>query len=59
MGGLDAIAFTGGIGEHGVAIRDRITAGLLWAGAVPVYVVKAEEERTIAQEAAALMERGQ
>jgi acetate kinase len=55
MGGLDAIAFTGGIGENAPAIRDRIAAGLSWAGSVPVHVVKADEERQIARDALALM----
>jgi acetate kinase len=55
MEGLDAIAFTGGIGENAAAIRDRIVAGLAWAGRVPVHVVPAEEERRIAQDALALL----
>jgi acetate kinase len=50
MGGLDAIAFTGGIGENAAPIRDRITAGLRWAGPVPVHVVAAQEERQIASD---------
>ncbi|UXX84929.1 acetate/propionate family kinase [Roseovarius pelagicus] len=33
MGGVDAIAFTGGIGENGSDIRQRILAALDWAGA--------------------------
>lgn len=32
MGGLDGIAFTGGIGENDPAIRARILDGLLWSG---------------------------
>jgi len=32
MEGLDAIAFTGGIGENAVAVRARILRGLEWAG---------------------------
>ena len=32
MGGADAVVFTGGIGEHSAEIRDRICAGLEWAG---------------------------
>ena len=32
MGGLDAVAFTGGIGEHDAEIRARLMAGLDWAG---------------------------
>lgn len=33
MEGLDAIAFTGGIGENAVAVRARILRGLEWIGA--------------------------
>ena len=32
MGGLDALAFTGGIGENDAAIRAGIMAGLGWTG---------------------------
>jgi acetate kinase len=58
MGGLDAIAFTGGIGENAAQIRDRIAQGLLWAGQVPVHVVAADEERQIAADALSLMNAG-
>jgi acetate kinase len=34
MEGLDAVAFTGGIGENAVAVRARILRGLAWAGVV-------------------------
>jgi len=30
--GIDAIAFTGGIGENAIAVRDRLLRGLGWAG---------------------------
>lgn len=33
MGGLDGIAFTGGIGENDAAVRAGILDGLAWAGA--------------------------
>ncbi len=33
MGGLDGIAFTGGIGENDATVRARILDGLSWAGA--------------------------
>lgn len=55
MGGLDAIAFTGGIGENAAPIRDEITALLSWTGNVPVYTVPATEELHIAREALALL----
>lgn len=32
LGGLDALVFTGGIGEHAAPIRQRIVAGLDWLG---------------------------
>ena len=32
MGGLDALVFTGGIGEHASAVRRRICAGLEFLG---------------------------
>lgn len=58
MGGLDAIAFTGGIGENAAAVRDRIMGHLACFGIVPVYVVPAEEERQIARDALSLMQGG-
>ncbi|MFT3717266.1 acetate/propionate family kinase [Pseudorhodoferax sp.] len=32
LGGLDMLVFTAGIGEHSVALRERICAGLAWLG---------------------------
>jgi acetate kinase len=58
MEGLDAIAFTGGIGENDAEMREAIAAGLAWAGNVPVLVVQAEEERTIAAQALDLQRSG-
>ncbi|MBU2981263.1 acetate/propionate family kinase [Lentibacter algarum] len=55
--GVDAIAFTGGIGENSAPIRERILARLAWLGDVPVHVVPADEERQIAIDASALMEK--
>jgi acetate kinase len=34
LGGIDVLAFTGGIGENGIAIREAICRGLEWAGIV-------------------------
>ncbi|MFO6463185.1 acetate/propionate family kinase [Jannaschia sp. KMU-145] len=56
MGGLDALAFTGGIGQNDVGVRDEIAARLAWAGEVPVHVVVAEEERTLARDARRLLD---
>lgn len=58
MGGLDAIAFTGGIGENARDIRENILNKLEWAGNVAAWIVPAEEERHIAREAVELMETG-
>lgn len=33
MGGLDALVFTAGIGEHAAPIRERVSAGCAWLGA--------------------------
>lgn len=54
MGGVDAVAFTGGIGQNSGAIRDRIMAHLAFLGDIPVHVVKADEERQIALDAVQL-----
>jgi len=32
LGGLDALIFTGGIGEHGAPVRERVCAQLGWLG---------------------------
>jgi len=58
MGGLDAVAFTGGIGENAQAIRDKIMEHLRCFGDVPVHVIAADEEKQIARDALALMAAG-
>lgn len=58
MGGLDAVAFTGGIGENAPPIRERIMAHLACFGDVPVHVVAADEEKQIARDALSLMNAG-
>ena len=56
MGGLDAVAFTGGIGENDVIVRREILKGLAFvAEGKPVWVIAADEERQIALEAQALL----
>ena len=32
LGGLDAIVFTGGVGENAVAIRERVCRDAAWLG---------------------------
>ncbi len=59
MGGLDAVAFTGGIGENDGYIRAEILNGLEFvAKGKPVWIIPAEEERQIATEAQALIAAG-
>jgi acetate kinase len=49
LGGLDAIAFTGGIGEHSPLVRERVCERLAFLGDVEVHVVPAREELVIAR----------
>jgi acetate kinase len=58
MGGVDAVAFTGGIGENAPVIRDRIMAYLTCFGDVPVHVIAADEEKQIARDALSLIAQG-
>lgn len=59
MGGVDCIAFTGGIGENDAAMRDRIAAGLAFLNPdVAIATVPAAEERQIAAEAQRLIGEG-
>jgi len=53
MQGVDAIAFTGGIGENAPEIRKNITDLLHWAQVKPanIHIIPAKEERQIAQNA--------
>jgi len=55
MGGLDAVVFTGGIGENDPQTRSAILKHLAFLGEKPVLVIPAEEERQIAREALTLM----
>jgi acetate kinase len=47
IGGLVAVAFTGGIGQNSAEIRNRIMAHLKFLGDVPIHVIQADEERQI------------
>jgi acetate kinase len=49
-GGLDALAFTGGIGEHATDVRDAIVERVRFLGTFRVEVVAAREELVIAAE---------
>lgn len=48
---LDALVFTGGVGEHATEIRDRATAGFT----APVFVVRAREDLEIARQTRATL----
>jgi acetate kinase len=58
MAGIDAIAFTGGIGENAPLVRQKIMARLAWLNLrdIAVHVVPANEERTIARHTASLLQ---
>lgn len=49
IGGIDALVFTGGIGEHAIPIRDKICTHLKWLGDFPIYVIPTDEELVIAK----------
>jgi acetate kinase len=49
LGGLDAIAFTGGIGERSALVRERVCERLGFLGAFDVRVVESREELVIAR----------
>ena len=49
LGGVDVIAFTGGIGEHDAQLRDEVISALDWLQPFEVEVIPAEEERLIAR----------
>ncbi|WP_210529190.1 acetate/propionate family kinase [Rubellimicrobium arenae] len=55
MGGVDDLAFTGGIGENATPVRDRIRDGLAFLSPARVHVVPAQEERRIAADALPLL----
>jgi|CXWL01.1.fsa_nt_gi acetate kinase len=49
IGGIDALVFTGGIGEHAEPIRQKICSHLKWLGDFPVYAIPTNEELVIAK----------
>jgi len=49
-GGIDALVFTGGIGEHAADVREAIVDRVRFLGAFAVEVVTAREELVIAAE---------
>jgi acetate kinase len=57
LGGLEAIAFTGGIGEHSALVRDRVCERLRFLGPFDVHVIRSREELVIAQWVRSVVER--
>ncbi|MCB1444954.1 MAG: acetate/propionate family kinase [Rhizobiaceae bacterium] len=55
LGGVDAVAFTGGIGENAVSVREAVVARLAFLGPFRTLVIPANEERIMAIEALALL----
>ena len=55
MGGIDAMVFTGGIGENAEPIRDGIIHHFDWINAFPVHIVIANEELVIARHTTGLL----
>jgi acetate kinase len=49
LGGLDALVFTGGIGEHAGPVRDAVCRDLRWLGNFTVAVIPTDEEAMIAR----------
>ncbi|MBL8645179.1 MAG: acetate kinase, partial [Rhodospirillaceae bacterium] len=55
LGGIDALVFTGGIGEHAVPVRKAVIKRLRFLGDFETLVIPANEERQMAEEAKALL----
>lgn len=55
MGGIDALIFTGGIGEHAGPIRDAVVKRLAFLGGFQTIVIPANEERMMALHARELL----
>jgi len=55
LGGLDALAFTGGVGAGSSDVRARVVGWLTFLGAFDVVVVPAREELVIAREVRGLL----
>jgi acetate kinase len=49
LGGVDVLAFTGGIGEHDEALRQEVVSALSWLSPFEVMVIAADEEQVIAR----------
>lgn len=56
LGGIDAMVFTGGIGENAGSVRDAVVARLAFLGPFETLVIPTDEERMMAIQAKALVE---
>ena len=54
LGGLDAVVFTGRIGEHSAEIRSRIGAASLWSGLILDATANANNESCISAQDSAV-----
>ena len=54
--GIDALVFTGGIGEHATPVRERIAEQLRFLGDFAIHVVPAREDVVAARAARAVLE---
>jgi len=57
VGGVDVLAFTGGIGEHATVVRERIVERLRFLGDFEVAIVPCRDELVIAAETRRLLTR--
>ena len=60
LGGLDALAFTGGVGENAEPVRAAICERLRFLGVgehVPVHVIAAREDAVVARAVRAAIAR--
>jgi acetate kinase len=55
LGGLDAVAFSGGVGENRGDVRDAVANRLAFLGGFRVEVVRAREELVIADDVVAVL----
>ena len=58
LGGLDALVFTGGIGEHAAPVRERIVGQIRFLGDFTTHVIEAREDVVAARAAQALLRGG-
>ena len=57
LGGLDVLAFSGGVGENRADVREAVAERLAFLGDFRVEVVPAREELVIARSVRALLDQ--